>query len=356
MPGIILLLHKVLVVLINAIGIWLGFWVLLAGRRKRANQFFFLSTLSLLLWINFSFLFNFSLDTPTAYFWGRLNIVSVIFFFIFIYFFSLYFPQRKKSSRLLNLMILSLLLFFIFVFSFGKLGIKGVEKEIWGRNVLGGPLLPLFYAFLFILTLLILYNLLRGYVSSTREDKLKIQYFLFGGFLFAAFNIIFNIIFPLFRGSFKYSQFGDYSAIFFLGFAAFSIAKRELFGIKIILVETLVSLVATLLFLQIFLSKTLFQTIFGISLFILFLIVGFILTRLVFREIEQKKKLKESLQEIQRLNATLEEKVKSKTADLQEKVEDLEKFYKLTIGREEKMAELKERVKQLEEEIRKKKS
>jgi len=51
----------------------------------------------------------------------------------------------------------------------------------------------------------------------------------------------------------------------------------------------------------------------------------------------------------------LEKQVKDKTKELQLKVDELEKFNKLTVGRELKMIELKKRIKELESQLEKKK-
>jgi len=49
-----------------------------------------------------------------------------------------------------------------------------------------------------------------------------------------------------------------------------------------------------------------------------------------------------------------EEEIKKRKEDLEEKVEEMEKINRLTIGREVRMAELKEKIKELEEELQKK--
>jgi PAS domain S-box-containing protein len=54
--------------------------------------------------------------------------------------------------------------------------------------------------------------------------------------------------------------------------------------------------------------------------------------------------------ELKKLQSDLEKKVDERTKELQEKLEDLEKFAKLTIGRELKMVELKNKIKEIEEE------
>jgi len=49
----------------------------------------------------------------------------------------------------------------------------------------------------------------------------------------------------------------------------------------------------------------------------------------------------------------LEEKIKEAIGELQEKVEELEKFHRLTVGRELKMVELKKEIEKLQKELQK---
>jgi len=55
--------------------------------------------------------------------------------------------------------------------------------------------------------------------------------------------------------------------------------------------------------------------------------------------------------ELKELAQSLDEKVKEKTKELQARVEELERFHHLTVGRELKMIELKEEIKKLKEEL-----
>ena len=67
-------------------------------------------------------------------------------------------------------------------------------------------------------------------------------------------------------------------------------------------------------------------------------------------------KVKARTQELEELAASLEEKVKERTKELQEKINEMERFQKLTIGREIKMVELKKEIERLEEEFKKTKT
>lgn len=61
------------------------------------------------------------------------------------------------------------------------------------------------------------------------------------------------------------------------------------------------------------------------------------------------------ISDFKELEQSLEDKVKERTKQLRERVEELEKFRKLTEGRELKMVELKQEVKKLKEELEKQK-
>lgn len=61
-------------------------------------------------------------------------------------------------------------------------------------------------------------------------------------------------------------------------------------------------------------------------------------------------KVKARTRELNELNKTLEEKVKERTAELQERINELNRFFKLMVGRELRMVELKEEINRLKEE------
>jgi len=60
--------------------------------------------------------------------------------------------------------------------------------------------------------------------------------------------------------------------------------------------------------------------------------------------------------ELQELNKSLEEKVQERTRELQERLNELERFHRLTVGRELKMIELKKELEQLRAKNKKNKS
>lgn len=67
-------------------------------------------------------------------------------------------------------------------------------------------------------------------------------------------------------------------------------------------------------------------------------------------------KVRARTRELEESALRLEEQVRERTKDLREKIEELEKFHRLTVGRELKMIELKEEIKRLKNELEKLKS
>jgi C4-dicarboxylate-specific signal transduction histidine kinase len=68
------------------------------------------------------------------------------------------------------------------------------------------------------------------------------------------------------------------------------------------------------------------------------------------REVEDilEIRTKARTRELSELAGSLEEKVEERTAELQKRIDELEKFHQLTVGRELKMIELKEKIRDLE--------
>ncbi|KPJ71585.1 hypothetical protein AMJ50_01720 [Parcubacteria bacterium DG_74_3] len=99
-----------------------------------------------------------------------------------------------------------------------------------------------------------------------------------------------------------------------------------------------------------------------IIFFMLFFSIGIWRTRLFLTELLEKRreaeeaksvlevKVQARTKELRELTQNLDQKVKARTTELQERVSQLERFQKLTIGRELKMAELKKEIERLKKE------
>ena len=136
-------------------------------------------------------------------------------------------------------------------------------------------------------------------------------------------------------------DFSVYFSVIWIGLSTYAVLTKRLFEIKVILTDFAVGAMAILLFfLSLIIETTLPIKILLFSVFFVFCFLSYFLINYTHREAEQKE--------------ILEEKVKEKTKELRGRVEDLEKFHRLTVGRELKMVELKKEIQKLEEKLKEK--
>ncbi len=287
------LFNKILIILVSTLGIWLGFWVYLSNRKIRANRLFVLMIILALLWIILCYFSGILTDNlRLSLFLGRLAYGVAILFFIPFYFFSRDFIKEQKKFLYLNIFIPvgSMLIFFFSVFTdfmarymtpvrFGVVPVIGRGKFIY-------------FGFVFFVSLFVIARLLIKYFRSSRDKKLKLQYFFLGIFVFVIANLIFNVVLAFWEGIVRYYQVGNYSIIFLLSFTALAIVKQELFGIKVVITTIFVALTAILLALDtlVFTDTLALQLLKGLIL-VAFLYLGYALIKSVMREIKQREKI-----------------------------------------------------------------
>ncbi len=389
------LINKLTVFLINAIGVELAFWVYFINRKQRVNKLFLFFTLCLVVWVDFDFLSTFApflgFDANTE--WVTLMSKRIIFaflcpFFLFLYFFSVRGLNPDKKPKIIE-SVQSVAWTGLFALSFTGVIVAGVSTNPFdpiATQIIPGSFFTLYLAAAVLSLSVSLFNLARKYLRMPARDKRKFSYVLAALGLFGVFNIVFNVVIPVYWNVYpgQISLLGDYSIIVLLAIAGYLIVKERLFGIKIILTEILIGLMGAILAIMPFLIDVLWQRVLLSLLFFLFCIFSYLLVRSTIREYREKELLEHQVKkrtqeledakknleelntvleirvaartvELEKLNQTLEEKVKERTTDLRKKINDLEKFQKLTVGRELKMIELKKeietqigRIKQLE--------
>ena len=177
----------------------------------------------------------------------------------------------------------------------------GTDFVVSGSAIVGSTARPVFgdagrwafYGFVIVLTLLINGILIEGVRPIPEERRVKLQYFLIGLLLFAGFNIVFNVVLPLAFDVYGYYAVGNYSVGFLLGFTAYAILKRELFGVRTLLAAIFVATVGVFLAIDLllFTDRTAIQVFKG-TVIALILCFGYVLVRSVRREIRQRERLR----------------------------------------------------------------
>jgi len=302
-----LLVNKVLLITIDAIGIWLALWVYFADTQGRVNRLFSLLTIFLLYWINGGYFFSVSKNLVNALYLGRSILGEVFLSLVIFYIFAVHFPRENKRHKMLEIVIILFGIVVFFLASFTNLVVENVEFTEWGVNPIYNSFgRIIFYGLVTLLAVLILREFFTKYFLLSKKEKLKVQYLLIGFFIFIFLNLVFNVFFPLVQGSIRYWQFGNYSAIFLLAFTAIAIVKQQLFGIRVVLTELLVGLIAILLLINFIISKSTFEYIWKGGLFVAFLVFGWLLVKSIIREIRQREQLDRLATQLAATNIRLE--------------------------------------------------
>ncbi|MDD5739128.1 MAG: ATP-binding protein [Candidatus Pacebacteria bacterium] len=300
------LLNQIIVFSISILGIWLMIWVYFANKKGKENQWFTVMTFFVILWITFAHLGMSSSNASRAILLYRLNWGSVAISAIAAYFFIIYFPRLEKRHPILEKIILTtgLILFFLSIFT--NLIIKNVKIENWGTDIVFGKGGNIFSFIAAVILILIIFDLFKKYFKSPPDEQLKIKYFLVGGVLFVLGNFIFNIFLPFVLNTARYQAFGDYSAIFLLGFTAYAIVKQNLFGIRVVITQIFVVLITLLLLTDFLTSQTTFEYIWKGAVLVAFAIFGWLLIKSVTREIKQKEQLAQYSKDLATANLELQ--------------------------------------------------
>ncbi|MFA5742777.1 MAG: histidine kinase N-terminal 7TM domain-containing protein [Candidatus Paceibacterota bacterium] len=321
-----------------------GLFVLAADRKSRLNQTWFVFNISVFLWaIGLAGTMS-SGDKGSALAAQRILYVGTALMpVLFSYMSGLLVESPGKAKKMLaiNSFIAG---FFLTALFFTKLFIEKIlEPNSFGYYPFDVG--PLYYPFLLWWLGSIahsLYLLKKGRKNELLDivRRQNISFLLWGalvGFGAGAVNFLldFGILIPPFYNLLVPS---------YLLFVGYAIVTKQFFGIKVILTQLLVFGMGIILLVLPFFMPNLILQIVMMSVFVVFCVFGYMLVKAILKEVNQKEILAGMVQD-----RTKELEQSKKVAE--ERAAELERWYKLTIGREVRMAELKEKIKEMEEKV-----
>ena len=286
--------NRIIIALIDLIGIWLAISVYKGIAKKSLARIFLYSIGTMLVWVNFAFFARLVGQARPDLGLMSLKIAwfATPFLFVFLHMLVISYLDKEKQYKFLNNLILFLGLGVSLTTLLTGLIVNDIEFVGSDLTIIYGAGMWVFLGVIAFFMVVPLYILIKAYFNADPARKTKIEYLLTGILIFYIANAIFNISYPIFFGVFDLYWLGDYSSIILLGIIAYAIVARELFGIKVILTALLVSLIAILLGFDIFvftpqLSIKIYK---GVAL-IVFLYFGFSLIKSVIKEIIYRERL-----------------------------------------------------------------
>jgi hypothetical protein len=216
-------------------------------------------------------------------------------------------------------------------------------------NVEYGPIAPLGRIYIVAGLAIALFYLLSSYLKSDNKIKAQLQYFIVGMVIYVIGGILVTGLAPLFIKDFNYIDISALVSIPWIGLTTYAIIKKRLFDLKVFLTETLVVGFFLMLMAQLIFGNFLQPFFIALINIFLFLPIGYLLVAASHREIKRSEVLEEKVAErtkdLQISNQALEQSKKV----AENRAQELEKWYNLTVGRELRMAELKSQIKELED-------
>lgn len=289
----ILPLEIIIVILIATGNLILGTIVYLKNRASNINRTFLGFSLFLTVWIVGAFSSELVKNLNISLILSRVVYTSVILAAVSLFYFSIFF-SKEKLKTIVNCVYLGISVVVIYITLFTRLVITEAISRPWGFDLASGRFYFIFISWVLILTILSVYKFFFLYRKSDSYQKQQLLYFLLGFGIFIFANIFFNVFIRQLTGNDIYYRFGNYSSIFLVGFIAYAIVKRELFGIKVILTELLVGLVALILFIELVLSKSLSLILLKSGIFIAFVYLGVSLIKSVLKEIKNAEQIQKA--------------------------------------------------------------
>lgn len=268
---------------------------------------FFLFLISMMVWSIPLLIYGFVSNKELALLLSKISYVGAGFSSIALLNFSFYFSLSQKNitkkKLLLNLFnILYINLLFLTYFT-DLIVVEFKNFSIPTESILEfGILYPVYVVFLlmaFLMAILIFYISSRGEVVSLRKTQLKYMYT--GIIITLALQFSTNLILPT-LGIFNLYWAGPIFIIILATFLTMAVTKHNLFNIKIITTELFVGIFWITIFTRTLLSRTAEDQIFNLIMFLLSVILGYFLTKSVYKEVRTRELLAVANEQLKRLN------------------------------------------------------
>ncbi len=306
MKDLIGIIDQVMVLISNIGGIGLIFFISFSQKAGRERLTFGLMTFFALLWIDFTYLTNYSSVLETAHLFGKIVFGSISLFFLSAYFFATNFYLQEKRNKIIDISVSIIGITFFILATFSNLVIEDVRFTKWGTDLVIGLMGTPFYIMVFLFTFIIIARIISKYSTLSLHKKRQAQYLVLGLSIFALMNLIFNVFLPLYRQTNEFYQFGNYSIILLIAFTAYAVIKRELFDIKIAITSIFITLITILLSVElIFFTDQIWLQMIKSLILVVFLVFGWLLIRSTIKEIKQREKLEKITLELEKANTQL---------------------------------------------------
>lgn len=221
----------------------------------------------------------------------------------FLLYFAVLFPSLTFTLSRLQTILIALLPLSIIGFTLShNLVIKEVlDSPGEEKKIVFGILYPMYALYISGYFILALWYLLKKYRKSSGILKTQISYILLGLLISIVLGSFFNLSLPSI-GDFRFNWLGNVTTLIMVSITTYAIVAKRLFDIRIVLTQSLVGIIAILLFINVILSETPFEYFWKGGLLLAFLIAGYLLIKSVMNEIKQREELQQTYAKLKELD------------------------------------------------------
>ncbi len=365
---------------INIICLIVGFLACFSSAWKKPSKLLLSWIFIFLAWLDLNFVFtfakNFNLSDEFFLLWAaRLSWITLAVVFGLAYLLAESISGYGQRRNLIKKVYFAAWCAFA-ALCFTPLIVRGVDVSGDFTGQLAG-LAQSAFLFFCVFSAIALYDvLLEKYFLLADEERLKIQYFVSGPIVLAAFLLIWHAVLPAYFGNdFSYYQevvlfWEKYSVLIVVFFWAWAVSSLKLANIKIVLARLLSFFIAGTLFALPFFESALWIKYASFIIFIFYCAFAFLLIGDTSNEDRRKQELEDEVRdrlnelmvtkknleeakialevrveartrELKKLASNLDQQVQTRTKELEKRLAEQERANKLMVGRELVMAELK---------------
>jgi len=342
-------------ILVSSVFIFLlGIWVWRKNPSSVLYKIFLLLSIDSagLFFGSYMMLKNCKTSLARVIFWDRFLYIFVVFIPVIVYHFVLAISGCLSKKKYRNLLYLGYFLSFLFlILSRTDYFVKDVFQYQWGCHTIAQIGHHIFLIF-FMIYVILFFHLLVKSIFEQKDEFRKTQmkyvlvailfYFLMAGAFLSAYKI----------GIYPFYYIGP---LLFVTILAYAITRFHLLDVRVIAVEILVLIILVIFLTQILLSNSFGEVVARGLLFILMAIFGNLVIKSINREVHQKEILEREVRKRTEELEKAKDLAQQRAKEAEERKKELERFYELTVGRELKMIELKQKIKELEKKVQEKK-